>query len=115
MNLLISEFKTYSHDLPLLEKLGLKPFKGETYEKIYVGKYIAEGGSWAEIWVEGAPAQFFTFKIYCSENKTITIIATGSGCLTDYWSVVESVMDGMIVIENLKKVKMGWKRTGNKI
>lgn len=105
MNFLASGFETYSHDLSLLKELGLKSFKGKLHEKVYIGKYKAEGGSWAEIWVEGAPAQFFTFKIYCSESKTITIIATGSGCLTDYWSVVESVMDGMIVIENLKKVK----------
>lgn len=108
MNFLANEFKTYSSDLSLLEKLGLKPFKGKLWEKVYVGKYKAEGGSWVEIWVEGASAQFFEFKIYCFESKAITIVSTGSGCLNDYWSFIEKIMDGMIVIKNLKRVK-GWK------
>lgn len=101
MNLLDS-FKTYSHDLPLLKKLGLKPFKGKVHEKVYVGEYTTKDGSWARIWVDGAPAQFFRFKIYCSESKMVTIVETGSGCLVDYWPFVEKIMDGMIAIENLK-------------
>lgn len=102
---LFDGFETYSHDLPLLKKLGLKPFKGKVHEKVYVGKYKTEDGSWAEIRVEGAPAQFWEFRIRCSENKMITAVSTGSGCLSDYWPFVEKIMDGMIVIENLKEVK----------
>jgi len=102
MNFLTGEFKTYSHDLPLMKKLGLKLFKGKTHEKVYVGKYTAEDGSWAKIWVTGAPAQFFDFEIYCSESKLTTIISTGSGCLSEYWPFVEKIFDNMIVVKNPK-------------
>lgn len=105
MNLFTDEFKTYSDDLPLLKRLRLKPFKGKLHEKVCVGKYKTKDGSWAEIWVEGAPAQFWEFKVFCSENERITIITTGSGCLVDYWPFVEKFLDGMIVIKNLKEVK----------
>lgn len=100
---LFNGFETYSHDFPLLKKLGLKRFKGKVHEKVYVGEYKTEDGSWAKIWVEGAPAQFFSFKIYCSESKMTTTVSTGSGCLSGYWPFVEKIMDGMIVVEKSER------------
>jgi hypothetical protein len=37
---MITEYtETYTHDLELFHKLGLKPFKTDSQEKLFVGEY----------------------------------------------------------------------------
>lgn len=46
----LDNFATYRVDLPLLEELGLKPFRGKTWEEVFVGK-VTIGSSLIFIWV----------------------------------------------------------------
>lgn len=94
---MFDSFETYPDDLLLLKELGLKPFKGETWEKIKVGT-VRLDKSQVKIWVEGAPAQFWYFKIYCGENKKTTKISTGSGTLCNYWPFAKAIAEGMVTI-----------------
>lgn len=102
---LFTTFKTYACDLPILEKLGLKPFEGKTRSTIEVGEYEnKEINSKVIIKVTGLPAQFWSFDIFCGESKTRTIIETGSDGLVNYWPYVESMMEGMIVAKKIEPI-----------
>ncbi len=101
---MFDKFKTYSGDLPLLKKLGLAPFEGDTHSEIYVGEVKTEYGyGYVKVWVTGSPAQSFKFEVYCEETNETSIMETGSGTLTDFWSIAESIMEGMITIETKSK------------
>ncbi len=60
------------------------------------------GGSRVDIWVTGAPAQFWTFKVYCAETKKTYRVTTGSGGLTDYWDSIQKIANDMLVIKLLE-------------
>ena len=95
--------ETYHSDLPLFKKLNLKPFKTVCGEKIHLGKVmIDDDGSYVDIWVEGAPAQFFTFHIYCAESGHKWKVNTGSGTLTQYWSAVKAMAQGCFEVNIIK-------------
>ena len=93
----LSRFSTYPWDLPLFVKLGLLPFAGDIWETIEVGEVHLESGSTVKVSVEGAPAQFWKFVIYCAETKRETTLETGSGCFGDYWLFAEKIAQGMVV------------------
>ena len=111
MNNQFDHCKTYSWDEPLFEKLGLEPFYVKIYEKHFVGEVnLEDGSSYIKIWVEGLPAQFWDFEVFCAKNKRIYKIETGSGCLGDYWFKVKKIADGVFddeaaVEELIKELK----------
>jgi len=97
--------KTYTHDMELFRRLGLKPFsydvsKPKGKDKHFVGK-VTKNKSTCKVWVTCLPAQFWAFEIYSNETNMTTLVQTGSGCLADYWEVVEKIMDGMFVIKKV--------------
>lgn len=97
---LVDTVETYRHDRELFRKLGLKPFSYDTDEasdKHFVGE-VKKDKSTCKVWVRCLPAQFWTFEIYCDESHATTTVQTGSGCLSDYWDMVEKIMDGMFVV-----------------
>lgn len=92
---LFNGFSTYSRDLPLLNELGLKPFRGKTWEEVYVGKVTVDNAL-VFIWVTGAPAQFWRFEIVDFGNYETHTVTTGSGLLRDHWPHVERIAQGML-------------------
>lgn len=97
---LFDEFATYRVDLPLLEGLGLKPFRGKTWEEVFVGK-VTLGSALIFIWVTGAPAQFWRFEIVDFGDYRTHSVTTGSGSLTDHWAHVLRIADGMLVAQSV--------------
>jgi hypothetical protein len=95
--------ETYDWDLPLFRKLGLQPFDVEVWQKHFVGEVRMENGSTVKVWVECAPAQFWTFEITSGETGDVTTLGTGSGNLNEYWPFVEKVADGMIVVKGVER------------
>jgi len=95
----LDEVKTYSTDHKLFRELGLKTFKIGCDEKYFVGKVNISDKSNVKIWVEGCPAQFWYFEIYCEETKEVTKFETGSGSLTDYWDFAKAIAEEMVVIK----------------
>ena len=119
MNNQFDHYKTYSWDEPLFKKLGFKPFYVKIYEKHFVGEVnFEDGSSYIKIWVEGLPAQFWDFEVFCAKNKRIYKIETGSGCLRDYWFKVKEIADGVfddaavqLLIKELKTGQVNEKKT----
>lgn len=97
-SLLINNFETYEDDVRILKDLGLKTFCAPIGTEVYLGKHKDPTGT-VKVWVTGLPAQFFRFEIFCAENKKTTKVSTGSGCFSDYWPMVEKIMNGMFVIK----------------
>ncbi len=94
--------KTYSRDLPLFRQLGLQPFEVATGEEAYfVGMVILEDGAWVRIWVDCAPAQFWTFCVRSKEGAE-TRFKTGSGALSDYWPTAKLFADARIVVTSFQ-------------
>jgi hypothetical protein len=52
------------------------------------------------IWVTCLPAQFWRFEIETDEDKKFEV-STGSGSMSDYWSSVLKIAEGMLVINAL--------------
>lgn len=92
-------FSTYSCDLELFADLGLETFCADNHTEVYCGEHKSEQGS-VKVWCHGMPAQFWRFEIFCKDNGKTTKVNTGSGCLKDYWSMVEKIMAGMFVIQD---------------
>lgn len=96
---LFNEFRTYQWDLPLLQDLGLKPFRGKVWEEVFVGK-VTLGDALIFIWVTGAPAQFWRFAIVDFGNYETHLVTTGSGCLKDHWPHIERIAQGMLGVNS---------------
>lgn len=99
MSFILGTAKTYSWDLELFQKLGLTPFSCENQEELFVGEYKLPHYEKAniKIWVTCMPAQFWRFEIETDEDKKFEV-STGSGSMSDYWSSVLKVAEGMLVI-----------------
>lgn len=97
-------FETHQSDLPLFEKLGLKPFKGNTGETLTVGTVKGNSGE-VEIRVCGLPAQFWAFTVKCREDGRTTHLSTGSGVLEQYWPSINLFMENMLVCKSVRKTK----------
>ena len=94
------EFTTpYEWDLPLFEKLNIKPFKAPHSKEIFVGEVVYNIDK-IKIWVTCMPAQFWRFEIYSDETKKTTKFSTGSGNLGDYWDIAEKISQGMLEFES---------------
>ena len=83
----------YENEIPIWETTGQE-------EKSLGRIYQNENGSYIEAVVTCMPAQFWKFKIFCSENKKITHISTGSGGLMNFYEIMKSIADGMIVVDS---------------
>ncbi|NQU32301.1 MAG: hypothetical protein HQ521_03625, partial [Bacteroidetes bacterium] len=77
-----------------LNKIECKNYNEEYYLSEVVKK--GETGYKIKIWVSVAPAKFWKFEVFTNENKTTTILTTGSGNLCDYWNTMELIGEGMI-------------------
>jgi hypothetical protein len=95
----LNDVQTYSHDLPLFNELGLEPFKTTVHKKIHVGTVTKEDGSYADIWMTGAPAQFWEFKVFDSSSGRLYEISTGSGSLSKYWPLVDEMLQNCFVVK----------------
>ena len=88
---------TYSSDIKLFEKLGLKPFSKITpHKEYYVGEVKLDYGSTVKISVYPMPAMFWTFDIYIAETRKTVIVHTGSGTLSKYWETINLIADNLI-------------------
>jgi hypothetical protein len=96
----ISEYKTYDWDLPLLTELGLRPFRGNVWDEIYIG-HAEIDDALIFVWVTGAPAQFWRFEIVDFGNYQTHCITTGSGSLRDHWPHVLRIAQGMMGVESV--------------
>ena len=94
--------ETYDEDLPLFKKLGLKPFKASTRQRIFVGEVNPNKDCSIKIWCEGLPSQFWEFEVVDIEGFHHKI-STGSGTLTDYWPSVLLVADACFVVKPFKQ------------
>ena len=99
---LLGEAETYRVDLELFHKLGLKPFKTNSQETLFVGEYKLPHYDKAsvKISVTCMPAQFWKFEVETDEDHKF-IIKTGSGSLSDFWESVMKVAEGMFVVNAL--------------
>lgn len=102
MSFILGTAKTYSWDLELFQKLGLTPFSSDNQEELFVGEYKLPHYDKAniKIWVTCMPAQFWRFEIETDEDKKFEV-STGSGAMSDYWSSVLKVAEGMLVVNAL--------------
>ena len=102
MSFILGTAKTYSWDLELFQELGLTPFSSDNQEELFVGEYKLPHYDKAniKIWVTCMPAQFFRFEIETDEDKKFEV-STGSGSMSDYWSSVLKVAEGMLVVNAL--------------
>lgn len=98
----LETFSTYDEDKELFQRIGLKPFVGKNWETLYVGKVKnEENNTSVKIWVQGAPAQFFKFEVKVGDK--ITKISTGSGTLSQYWPMIQMMLDNMFVVNDTVK------------
>lgn len=102
MSFILGTAKTYSWDLELFQELGLTPFSSDNQEELFVGEYKLPHYDKAniKIWVTCMPAQFWRFEIETDEDKKFEV-STGSGSMSDYWSIVLKVAEGMLVVNAL--------------
>lgn len=94
-------YQTYAHDLDLFSELNLQPFRDAPHgERIEVGTVHLPAGE-VKIEVTCAPAKFWRFQLFPSDegDGQRIIIRTGSGTLRDYWPSVVKFLQGMLVIE----------------
>jgi len=97
----MTTFSTYYGDQELFIELGLNKFKDiPNWTSIRVGEILFFGCK-IEIWVEGAPAQFWTFNIEFPEGERKRV-STGSGSLSDYWKSITDICSGCLIIEDIK-------------
>ena len=98
---------TYSDDLELFESLGLKPFKRlKNWNKTLLGE-VDNVDYTVKVWVETAPAQFWSFEIFNKDAQKITYkLSTGSGTLSQYWPIVIMFATGMLVSERVNEVEI---------
>lgn len=102
MGFIFGNATTYSWDLPLFEKLGLKPFEIENQEKTFIGEHKLPDYDKAsvKIWVTCMPAMFWHFEVTTDEGKVFKI-DTGSGSLSNYWDSIEKIATDMLVVNAL--------------
>ena len=102
MSFILRTAKTHSWDLELFQELGLTPFSSDNQEELFVGEYKLPHYDKAniKIWVTCMPAQFWRFEIETDEDKKFEV-STGSGSMSDYWSSVLKVAEGMLVVNAL--------------
>lgn len=96
----LTKYGTYREDYLLFEELKLSKFDNiPNWTSIRVGECEVNDCN-VDIWVEGAPAQFWTINIEfpLGEKKRIS---TGSGALSDYWKSIEDICSGCLVIDNM--------------
>ena len=104
-NSIFETAETYSWDLKLFHKLGLKTFHidiTKNKKDYYIGKVKFENGSYVKIWVYCCPAQFWHFEVYDNDGKRFYKVRTGSGSLSDYWPSVDLIARNMFVVEKIK-------------
>ena len=99
---MFGDAETYRVDLELFHELGLKTFKTESQEKLFVGEYKLPHYDKAKvkISVTCVPAQFWEFEVETDEDYKC-VIRTGSGALSDYWQSVLKVAEGCFVVNAL--------------
>jgi hypothetical protein len=90
----------YSHDIPLLKKLGLEIFSCTYGVETFLGTVNTDTYN-IDVWVTCMPAMFFRFHIKNHENTEFELGA-GSGNFTQYWTIAESFGQGMIDIDEIK-------------
>jgi hypothetical protein len=81
--------QAYDSDIALLRKLGLKTFKGSTWQPMDLGTAKLEDGSWVKVSVTCAPAQFWSFEVFCA------------GSFRQYWPLAEAIAQGRIAVDSL--------------
>lgn len=94
--------QTHASDAPLLKKLGLKTFKGATWQQMELGTTKMKDGSWVKVAVTCAPAQFWDFEVYCADSRQTTKFSTGSGSFRQYWPLAEAIAQGMVVLDSTR-------------
>lgn len=96
---MLSNAKTYIHDLDLFKELGFENFSVNHQNEIPIGTHKLEHYEKAEIkvFVTCMPAQFWRFEIITDEDKSFNI-KTGSGTLSDYWKTAVLFAEGMLVV-----------------
>jgi hypothetical protein len=102
MSFILGEAQTYRTDLELFQELGLKTFKTDSREELFVGEYKLPHYDKAnvKISVTCMPAQFWKFEVETDEDYKC-VIKTGSGALSDYWQSVLKVAEGCFVVNAL--------------
>lgn len=97
----LDTYSTYYEDQDLFTELCIPRFKEiPNWTSIRVGEtYVSDCK--VEIWVEGAPAQFWTFNIEFPQGEKKRV-STGSGSLADYWKSIEYMCSGCLIIEDVK-------------
>ncbi len=94
--------KPYSWELDFYKENNIPIWECKSHETKDLGIiYKGEDGSYIKAIVKPMPAHFWGFEIFCSENKIITKISTGSGGLMNYFSTMKSIAEGMIVIDSI--------------
>jgi len=98
----LGESKTYDADLELFQELGLKTFKTNSQEKLFVGEYKLPHYDKANVKISVIcmPAQFWEFEVETDEDYKC-VIRTGSGSLFDYWQSVLKVAEGCFVVSEI--------------
>lgn len=92
--------ETYKVDLDLFRELGLKTFKTDSQEKLFVGEYKLPLYDKANVKISVTcwPGQTWEFEVETDEDYKC-IIKTGSGPLSDYWDSVLLVAEGRFEIQ----------------
>lgn len=99
-NIMDDTYSIYPTDYDLFTKLGLNKFKEiPNWTSIRVGETTLFDSN-IEIWVEGAPAQFWTINIQFEDGRKKRV-STGSGALSDYWKSIEDLCSGCLVIGDI--------------
>ena len=92
--------QTYESDLKLFHELGLKTFKTNNQEKLFVGEYKLPHCDKANVKISVIcmPAQFWEFEIETDEDYKC-VVATGSGTLSNYWQSILLIAEGCLEIK----------------
>ena len=98
---MIDTYSTYESDKKLFKHLGLTVAKNvPNWETVQLG--IVETDNYSiKLSVMGCSAQFYTAEITRKDTNDYLEVTTGSGELSNFWSSIELIAQGMLGIKTL--------------
>lgn len=106
-DLFLNISETYTQDLSLFSKLGLKPFQTDNQEELFIGEYKFDepdypSDAYIKIFVRCQGAQIWRFEVLTIDGDKFEINC-GSGALRDYWESVMKVANGCFQVKQIEK------------
>ena len=94
--------KPYSDEMAFYIGNNIPLWECKTHQTVELGKIYEREGSYIIAKVNAWPAQFWTFKVFCSSSNKYYEISTGSGGLSKFFPFVQQIADNMISIDSIK-------------